>query len=88
MRRCKCPKILVRISSGGIPNAYDRILATEFGVKAFEMVLNEDYGKMVAYKHPKIVSVPLKEAIAEYNYIKSDNQLLNTARGIGISLGD
>jgi 6-phosphofructokinase 1 len=43
---------------------------------------------MVAYKHPEIVSVPIKEAIATYNIIKPDDQLLKTARGIGISLGD
>jgi 6-phosphofructokinase 1 len=80
--------ILGHLQRGGIPNAYDRILATEYGVKAFEMVLQGDFGKMVAYKHPNIVSVPIAEAIKEYNYIKPDNELLKTARGIGISFGD
>ena len=34
---------LGHLQRGGTPTAYDRILATQFGVKAFEMVLNEEY---------------------------------------------
>ncbi len=80
--------ILGHLQRGGTPNAYDRILATQFGVKAFELVLEQDYGKMVAYKHPNIVGLPIKEVIATYNTITLDDQLLKTARGIGINLGD
>jgi phosphofructokinase-like protein len=80
--------ILGHLQRGGIPNAYDRVLATQFGVKAFEMVLAQDYGKMVAYKHPNITAIPIKEVISAYNVIHSDDQLLKTARGIGICMGD
>lgn len=52
------------------------------------MVLAGEYGKMVSYKHPQIVSIPLKEAVAAYNYVQPDDQLLHTARGLGISFGD
>ncbi len=80
--------VLGHLQRGGIPIAFDRLLATEFGVKAFEMILEQDFGKMVSYRHPNIVSVSLKEATREYNYIRKDSYLLKTARGIGISLGD
>jgi phosphofructokinase-like protein len=80
--------ILGHVQRGGVPNAYDRILATQFGVKAFEMVLEENYGHMVAYKHPNIVAVPIKDAIAEYNLVRNGDRLLKTAKGIGISFGD
>ncbi|MCD4818638.1 MAG: ATP-dependent 6-phosphofructokinase [Candidatus Cloacimonetes bacterium] len=80
--------ILGHIQRGGIPIAYDRILATRFGVKALEMVLDGDFGKMVAYKHPDIIGVTLQEAIASYNYIDLESNLIKTARGIGISFGD
>ena len=43
---------------------------------------------MVAYRHPGIVAVPLTEAIEKYNYIDLDSDLVATARGLGISLGD
>lgn len=80
--------ILGHLQRGGIPNAYDRILATQFGVKAFEMILEEDYGKMVAYKHPQIVGVPIPDAISVYNTVLPDDQLLHSARGLGINFGD
>jgi 6-phosphofructokinase len=80
--------ILGHLQRGGVPNAYDRILATQFGTKAFEMVLNEEYGKMVAYRHPDIISVPLIEAISEYNFVDANDPLVQTARGVGISFGD
>ncbi len=80
--------VLGHLQRGGIPNAYDRILATEFGVKAFEMVLDKEYGKMVAYRHPDIVSVPLKDVIGGEKLVSPDSALVKTARGIGISFGD
>jgi 6-phosphofructokinase 1 len=80
--------ILGHLQRGGSPSAYDRILATQFGVKAFEMVLDKDYGKMVSYKHPNIVSVPIRDVIANPNNVKLDDQLLKTARGLGMVMGD
>jgi 6-phosphofructokinase 1 len=77
------------LQRGGRPYAYDRILATQFGVKAFEMVLKKEYGRMVAYRHPEMISVPIEEAISKYNLIDVDNSfMVRTARGLNISLGD
>ncbi|HNX02889.1 MAG TPA: ATP-dependent 6-phosphofructokinase [Candidatus Cloacimonas sp.] len=80
--------ILGHLQRGGTPNAFDRILASQFGVKAVELVLEEKWGSMVAYRHPDIVAVPLTEAIEKYNYIDVNSDLVATARGLGISLGD
>ncbi len=80
--------VLGHLQRGGIPIAYDRILATQFGVKAFEMVLEKDFGSMVAYRHPNIVSVPLTEVVGSQNFVQKDSQLVKTARGIGINFGD
>lgn len=79
--------VLGHLQRGGVPIAYDRVLAAQLGVKAFEMVLNEDYGKMVAYRHPYFVAVPLLEAVAKPNLLTLDNALVKTAHGLGISLG-
>ena len=49
--------------------------------------MNEDYGKMVAYRHPRFIAVPFKEAIAKPNLITRNNALVKTAKGLGISLG-
>lgn len=80
--------VLGHLQRGGVPIAFDRIIATQFGVKAFELVLEGNFGQMVSYKNNTIISVPIKDAIDKYNYIDEDNYLLQTARGIGICLGD
>src|SRR5262249_4110867 len=80
--------ILGHLQRGGSPIAYDRILATQFGVQSVELVLKGEFGHMVAYRHPEVISVPIASAIEEYNYVKLDSALVHTARGVGISLGD
>ncbi len=80
--------VLGHLQRGGVPIAYDRVLASQFGIKAFEMVLNKEFGKMVAFRQPDVISVPFTDAISKYNYVNPDNYLINTARGLGISLGD
>lgn len=80
--------VLGHLQRGGTPIAYDRVLATQFGARAFEMVLRQEFGKMVAYRHPNIVSVPFTEAISHYNFVDPDSDLVKTARGIGICMGD
>ncbi|MEM0951747.1 MAG: ATP-dependent 6-phosphofructokinase [Cyanobacteria bacterium P01_H01_bin.74] len=80
--------ILGHLQRGGSPIAYDRILATQFGVNAVELAMKGQFGHMVAYEHPDVVAVPIANAIAEYNYVKHDSTLVQTARGVGLSLGD
>ena len=73
---------------GGTPIAFDRILATSMGVKAFEMVQDSDFGSMVAYKNYELVSVPLSKAVEKMKLVTKDNYLVKVARSIGISFGD
>ncbi|MBN2637941.1 MAG: ATP-dependent 6-phosphofructokinase [Bacteroidales bacterium] len=79
--------VLGHLQRGGVPIAYDRVLSAQFGVKAFEMVLNGDFGKMVAYRHPKFVAVPLIDAISKPNLVTADNALVKTMQGLGICMG-
>jgi 6-phosphofructokinase 1 len=80
--------VLGHLQRGGIPIAYDRILATQYGVKAFEMVLEGKFGQMVAYRHPEIITVPLHEAVNRPNLVNPEGNMVKTARGVGISFGD
>jgi phosphofructokinase-like protein len=79
--------VLGHLQRGGVPIAYDRVLASQFGVKAFELVLEEKYGTMVSYRHPYITDVPLTEAIKKPNWVTPDTALLKTALGLGICIG-
>ena len=81
--------VLGHLQRGGTPLAYDRILATEFGVKAFELVKEKKYGNLVVYRHPDISYVPLEQAVKESHLVNPQNSyLVKTARGIGMSFGD
>lgn len=79
--------VLGHLQRGGTPTAYDRVLASEFGVKAFELAKAGDFGKMVAYKHPDIIAVTLEEALKEPHLVSPDSFLVQTAKGLGIEFG-
>jgi len=80
--------ILGHIQRGGTPVAFDRILATAMGVKAFEMVKEEQFGQMVSFANNEFVSIPLASAIAENKNVTPNHALVKVARSIGISFGD
>lgn len=79
---------LGHIQRGGTPIAFDRILATAMGVKAFELVEEEAYGRMVSFRNNEIDSVPIELAVKENKFIQPDHYLVKTARKMGISFGD
>jgi ATP-dependent phosphofructokinase / diphosphate-dependent phosphofructokinase len=57
--------ILGHVQRGGTPTAYDRVLATRFGVAALDAVTDGAFGQMVALRGTDIVRVPLDEALAQ-----------------------
>jgi phosphofructokinase-like protein len=57
--------ILGHVQRGGTPTAYDRVLATRFGVAALDAVTDGAFGQMVALHAADIVRVPLAEALRE-----------------------
>lgn len=73
---------------GGSPCPYDRILATRFGVKAAELIINKQYGRMVAFQAGEITSVPLSDAASKTKFLPVDHEMIQVARDIGISFGD
>lgn len=80
--------VLGHVQRGGTPTAFDRVLATLFGVKAFELALEKNFGRMVSFKNNTVTSVSLEEATKEYNFLKKDSYLVQAAKGLGISFGD
>jgi 6-phosphofructokinase 1 len=67
--------ILGHIQRGGTPTAYDRVLATRFGIAAIEAVHDQAFDHMVALKADQIVRVPLSDAVAELKTV--DRELLH-----------
>ncbi|MDX6692451.1 MAG: ATP-dependent phosphofructokinase / diphosphate-dependent phosphofructokinase [Blastocatellia bacterium] len=60
------------VQRGGSPTPFDRVLATRFGVKAFEMVTAKEWGRMTALRGNSIISIPLEEAVASRNLLDEE----------------
>ncbi|MHA1689223.1 MAG: 6-phosphofructokinase [Promethearchaeota archaeon] len=67
--------VLGHTMRAGTPNAFDRILGLRFGLAAIKLVLNEDFGKMVALQGNKIINIPLSEGVKK-KYVQKDNDKL------------
>ncbi len=77
--------VLGHLQRGGSPNAFDRMLGTNFGACAVRALASGETGKMVALQAGTVVTVPLSEACTNIKTVQADGQLVRTARDIGIS---
>ena len=73
---------------GGSPSAYDRMLATQFGAHAARLLKQEKFGFTVAMVDGKITENPLGDVAMKTKFVEENNQIVKTARDIGISFGD
>jgi 6-phosphofructokinase 1 len=80
--------VLGHVQRGGTPTAFDRVLATLFGVKAMELAINGEFGKMVSFRNNSIKYVSFEEATRESNFVKPNSYLVQAAKGLGITFGD
>jgi phosphofructokinase-like protein len=61
--------VLGHVQRGGTPTAFDRWLATRFGLHAIDAVAEHDFGKMVALRGADIIRVPLLEGTGELKLV-------------------
>jgi 6-phosphofructokinase 1 len=80
--------VLGHLQRGGMPTAFDRTLATRFGGKAVELLLQGQFGKMVANHPPDLVPIPLGEIVGKQKLVPLNYDLLQTAKAMGVSFGD
>ncbi|NLJ75811.1 MAG: 6-phosphofructokinase [Peptococcaceae bacterium] len=80
--------VLGHLQRGGMPTAFDRILATRYGAGAVNLVMEGRFGEMVCLRTPNIESVPLAEAVGEIRMVPIDNDMVHAARHVGICLGN
>ena len=71
-----------------VPAHTDRILATQFGVYAAELIREEHYGMSVAKVGGAITANKLDDIAGKTKFVSPDDQLVQTARNLGISFGD
>ncbi len=75
------------IQRGGSPSAYDRVLATRFGVHAAELIRDNVYGMSVAMLGSEVGHNPLSEVAGKTKFVPIDHQMVTVARSTGISFG-
>jgi 6-phosphofructokinase 1 len=80
--------VLGHLQRGGIPTTWDRLIALRFGAAAIRVIERGEFGTMVALAPPTIKAVPLEQAIEDIKQVPLDCDTIQTARELGICLGD
>lgn len=80
--------VLGHLQRGGQPTAFDRLLSLRFGAAAVRLVEAGEFGKMVALTSSGICAVSLEEATRRMRCVPLDSDIIQTARDLGICLGD
>ncbi len=78
--------VLGHIQRGGSPSAFDRVLATRYGLGAIDMVHRGEFGCMAALRSNKIVSIPLLEAISRNRVV--DDEMIQIVDGLFPKIAD
>ena len=88
---------------GGTPTAYDRVLSTKYGAMAMELAMQGKFGVLTVIQNGRLGYVPLEQVVgnnkklgaveggtadSNVRLVTMDNELVRTARDIGICLGD
>ena len=79
--------VLGHIQRGGAPCAFDRELATRFGVKAVELLAEGKFGHVAAMEHGHVVAKPIEKAVKKLKLVDPAGEQVRTARAVGIELG-
>jgi ATP-dependent phosphofructokinase / diphosphate-dependent phosphofructokinase len=80
--------LLGHVQRGAAPSAFDRLLATQFGARAMELVLSGQFGTMVTFNGEDLGVVALDTVVGRTSTVPEDSDGLRAARAIGVSFGD
>lgn len=80
--------VLGHVQRGGAPTPYDRVLATQFGNQAAQLVMAGQFNRMVTLQGGQLSCIPLAEVAHSHRSVPLNHPLLQTARQIGVSLGE
>jgi 6-phosphofructokinase 1 len=80
--------VLGHLQRGGSPTTFDRVLCSMFGAVAVDLIAAGDFGKMVAFTGQQVGFVKIADAVGRLKTVPPEGGLAQTARALGISLGD
>lgn len=76
------------VQRGGNPCAYDKVMATRFGVEGAKLILNKEFGKLPVSQGIHVTSIPLIETAGHLKSVDLNGELVQMAKTLGISFGD
>ena len=80
--------ILGHVQRGGTPTACDRVLATQFGHRALELIVSGELNRMVTMQSGKLTSVPICDVADRQRLVPVDHPLLVACRATGACFGN
>jgi phosphofructokinase-like protein len=80
--------VMGHLQRGGSPTPFDRILATQLGTRAVDMVVKKEFGYMVGVKGNSLIRVPLKKVAQGPRKVPLNHPLIKSARSLGTCFGD
>jgi 6-phosphofructokinase 1 len=80
--------VLGHVQRGGQPSMRDRLLASNFGVHAVDLVAKGKFNRMVAWQDRGVVDVPISKVVGGPRCVDPAGAIVHTARGLGIYVGE
>lgn len=80
--------VLGHLQRGGSPSTFDRLISLRFGAAAIRCIQNGDFNRLVTLKNNKLTSIPISSVANKMKSVPLDSDTVQTARDIGICLGD
>jgi len=80
--------VLGHIQRGGSPTPADRVLATQFGYHALDILMKGAQGQLVVQQGGRLAEVPIESVAGKQRKVATDDPLVRTARAVGTSFGD
>lgn len=80
--------VLGHLQRGGSPTTYDRLISLRFGAAAVRCIEAGNFNQLVTLRHNELTSIPITDVAGKMKSVPLDSDTLQTARDIGICLGD
>lgn len=80
--------VLGHLQRGGSPTTFDRLISLRFGAAAIRCVQARDFNKIVVLKNNQLTRIPISEIADKTKNVPLEGDTVQTARDIGICLGD
>ena len=80
--------ILGHVQRGGTPTPHDRLLATQFGFHAYELLQHHRFGRVVVQRNGNIESLPIVDVADKVRTVPHNHIMIRSARAIGTSFGE